>query len=134
MIGSAKAKTGFFTGKLFLIFILILIFLVSLAFWRNWVRLKQAQEALSEKEKTLAELKKEDELAKKRLEEMSSNEYIEKQLRDNLMMQKAGEVVVVLPDEDTLRSLAPVIPQTEDKSDFKPNWRLWLEKFKFVGR
>jgi len=52
------------------------------------VRLKQAQEALSEKEKTLVELRKENELAKKRLEEMSTNEYIEKQLRDNLMDAK----------------------------------------------
>jgi len=131
MTDSAKAKTGFSIRKLLLIFVLILVFLVFLAFWRNLVRLKQAQEALSEKEKTLVELRKENELAKKRLEEMSTNEYIEKQLRDNLMMQKEGEVIVVLPDEATLRSLAPVIPQPEDEPGFKPNWRLWLEKFKF---
>jgi hypothetical protein len=41
---------------------------------------------------------------------------------------KEGEVIVVLPDEDILRKLAPLLP-TEENTLPEPNWKKWEKLF-----
>lgn len=86
---------------------------------------------MEERQKYLDELRKENESIKNRLNEITSDRYIEKQLRDNLSMSKEGEIVVVLPEKETLMDL---VPRKETKSSVEksfPNWRKWLSYFNF---
>lgn len=107
-----------------------LTLLVILAFWSNFLRLKEAERKIEEKRKYLEDLEKENKSIEKRLKEITSGDYIEKQLRDNLAMAKKGEIVVILPDEETLRSLVPKIDYEKNDSSSLPNFRKWLIFFK----
>lgn len=61
----------------------------------------------------------------RRESEVNSPEFIEREARNRLGMARVGEVVVVLPPEDYLRSL--VGPLDEERIAEKPNWQKWLE-------
>ncbi len=88
--------------------------------------------------KTRAEIQKEREKVEKMKEvnagleqaiaEAQSTSFIEKQVRDKLGLAKAGESIVILPDENTLRKLAP---QTLDEENLlpDPNWKKWEKLF-----
>lgn len=117
--------------KLLLFGFLFLTILTVGAFFNNFSRLKKAEEKIEEKKRRIEELRKENESIKNRLKEITSEAYIEKQLRDNLAMAKKGEVVVVLPDEDTIRSLVPKIDFGGDEAVSLTNWRKWLLFFNF---
>jgi len=99
---------------------------VSLA--RNVSRILKAKDRIKEAEERVEKLKVQNEDLKKRLETAGSGEYLEKQLRDNLGLAKEGETIVVLPDEDTLRALAPRAEQEQETLP-DPNWRKWLKLF-----
>ncbi len=64
----------------------------------------------------------------KQIAEAQSSAFIEKQVRDKLGLAKAGESVVILPDEDTLRKLAPQT-SSEDNTLPDPNWKKWEKLF-----
>ncbi len=111
--------------------VLILVLVVSLkSFWDNFSRFKKASSRLEEKERSVESLRKENESIKKRIEELNSDLYIERQLRDNLVMAKEGEVVVILPDDEELEKLVPDF-QLEKIQKEKPVWRKWLDVFNF---
>lgn len=65
---------------------------------------------------------------KKKLETASSEAFIEEVARDKLGLAKTGETVVVLPDEEFLKTLAPSLEAEESEPEM-PNWRKWVEKF-----
>ncbi len=54
--------------------------------------------------------------------------FIEKEVRDKLGLGKTGEAIVVLPDADTLRKLAPQMPTEVDTLPY-PNWKKWEKLF-----
>jgi len=64
----------------------------------------------------------------KKIEELGSEVYIESQIRNNLGLVKEGEIVVVLPDPELLRKLAPVY-EKEEKESPVVNWKKWLNLF-----
>jgi len=112
-------------SKYIFIFLLIM-FALSLA--RNISKGRQIKTKVAEKEAGVNKLKTENEDLQKKIEEMKSPEYIEKQIRDNLGLSREGEIVVVLPDEDILRALAPK-DTFEEETLPQPNWRQWLNLF-----
>jgi cell division protein FtsB len=109
-----------------LLIFVVLILCLSLA--RNLSRISTAERRITEKQQELNKLKKETEDARKRLEEVSSDMYVEKQLRDTLGLTKEGETVVILPDKEILRSLAPKLEDEEDVLP-DPNWKRWTKLF-----
>ena len=67
---------------------------------------------------------------KKKIEELKSQneKFIEKQLRDRLGLAKAGEIILVLPDAETLKKLAPKVgEEVETLPD--PPWKKWVDLF-----
>jgi cell division protein FtsB len=80
-----------------------------------------------EKEK-IEKLKKENEELQKNVEIARSEEFIEKQLRDKLGLAKEGEIIVILPDSETVKKFAPKIDEEEEILP-EPNWRKWLKLF-----
>ena len=57
-------------------------------------RVRKAEKLISERQNNLEKLENEQVELKVRLEEVQSEEYIEKQIRDNLNLAKEGEIVV----------------------------------------
>ena len=113
----------------YLLLLLCVVFALSLA--RNISRIKSAQTRVERMKERVEKLQKEREDLEVKVEEAKKQEYIEKQLRDKLGLSKEGETIVVLPDEDTLRNLAPPIPEEEETLP-DPNWKKWLKVFDIV--
>jgi cell division protein FtsB len=105
---------------------LVILFVISLI--RNFSKIGGAKKRIEAAEERVERLKEENEEAKKRLAEVKGEEYIEKQLRDKLGLAKEGEIVIVLPDEETLRKIAPSLPEEEDVLP-DPTWKKWLKLF-----
>ena len=99
-----------------------LIFLLGLVFagrtsYRIW-RLVQARRIVIETRLRTQEAYRENELLTKRLTEVSSDAFVEREARDKLGMGKPGEVIVILPQTTSSYLLTP-------NSKIIPNWRLW---------
>jgi len=110
--------------------ILVIFVLIVLAFslTKNISRNIQAQKRVEEEKIKIEELKIENDNLMKEIDKVSSEVYIEKQLRDKLGLVKKGEYIVVLPDEETLRKLAPKIRKEEDILPL-PNYKKWINLF-----
>ncbi len=105
-------------NRLIILFICIvsLFFIVSLS--RSIYSLWQKGNAVDERVELRESLKAETEELRKQLGETESAEFVEKQARDKLNLQRPGEVVVVLPEFDAYRPL----PTPEAQSS---NWQKW---------
>ena len=121
---SVKAKL-----KGYLRYVLLFIsVLFVLSFARNIARINRATSKIEEAQEGVEKLKQENRKLKERLESVKTQEYREKQLRDKLGLAKEGEIVVVLPDEEILRKLAPSYEEEEETLP-DPNWKKWLKLF-----
>lgn len=109
-------------------FLILLSFLLIISLARNIIRINRAGKKIDEAQVRVEELKKENEELKGKIESLKSEEYKEKQLRDKLGLAKEGEIVVVLPDEEVLRKLAPKRVIEEDVLP-APNWKRWYKLF-----
>jgi cell division protein FtsB len=111
---------------LFLAIFLIIIFSVSLI--RNISKIFDAKRRIKEEGEKVKALEVENEEIRRKIENVKSQEYLEKQMRDKLGLAKEGEIVVVLPDEETLRKLVP--KETEERQTLpNPTWKKWLKLF-----
>ncbi|TEU01888.1 hypothetical protein E3I18_02005 [Candidatus Woesebacteria bacterium] len=119
-----KEKLGVYSNYL-LIFIFLLM-LVSLI--RNVLRVVESNKRIGKAQDQVEKLKKENEELEEKLAVTRSEGYIEKQLRDKLGLAKEGEIVIVLPDEKILETLAPSLEEEEETLP-DPNWKKWLKIF-----
>lgn len=102
--------------------------LLIASIFRNITTIQKAKIEVQKKEAELQKLESKSIELKKQEETIGSDFYKEVQLRDKLGYGKEGEIVVVLPDEATLRKLAPELPAEEIESE-EANWRKWLNLF-----
>jgi cell division protein FtsB len=110
-----------------IVFIAIsLLMLVSLV--RNIVKVKEAKDRLKEKEGYIEKIRKENEELSQRVDTFKSEEFIEKQLRDKLGLAKEGEIIIILPDKETITKFAPN-DEKEEEILPDPNWKKWLNLF-----
>lgn len=115
-------------GKLKGYLMLLLAAFLVLSIIRNIGKIVQIRsEVARERAKTEKQKRENDELAKK-VAETQGPEFVEKEVRDKLGLVKPGETIVVLPDTETLRNLAPKPPVDEDALP-DPNWKKWLKLF-----
>ena len=124
LVESAKVK---FKSSLKYVFIFLFIFL-SLSLIRNIIKISQAGKRIEEESRKVSKLEEENTELKKKIGEVSSEDYIEKELRDKLGLTKEGETIMVLPDESVIKSLAPK-PEKEEETLPDPNWKRWLKLF-----
>lgn len=105
----------------------LMVFL-SISLLRGTIKIFEAKERVKrEKEKT-EKLAVEQEVLKEKLSFVQSPEYIEKNLRDKLGYSKEGEIILVLPDAETLKKLAPELPEEENVLP-DPPWKKWAHLF-----
>ena len=117
-------KINKYLSLVFIVFIVLL----SFSFVGNARKIKRANNLLEEKKEKLNKLREENSKLLQRLERVDSEAYIEEQLRDKLGFVKEGETVVILPEDEILRSLAPKRTFEEEVLP-DPNWKRWLKLF-----
>lgn len=103
---------------------LILIFNLS----RQIYRLSTSDDRINQAEEKLNKLKLENWKLLEEKNRRQTNEYLESQIRDKLLMSKQGETVVVIPKE----SLPKIATETGEATvqASLPVWKLWLEVFR----
>jgi cell division protein FtsB len=128
MIMPKKAVDSKFKYKLVSWIFLVLALLFGFSILKNILRINRVNEEIANKETDVERLKVKNSELQKKIEELGSEVYIESQIRNNLGLVKEGEVVVVLPDPEVLRKLAPV-HEIEEKELPQANWKKWLNLF-----
>lgn len=110
------------------IVIVFVIVLLSLSLIGNIVRILGANQKLTEAKNKILAAEKEQKDLERKVAEAKSPEFIEREARDKLGLAKEGETVIVLPDAQTLKLLAP----THEKDETflpDPNWKKWMKLF-----
>ncbi len=108
--------------------IAIIAVLLSVSLVRNITNTKESLKRIDRKAKEAAELERKNDELRKTLEMVQGGEFIEKQIRDQLGLAKEGEIVLVLPEDDVLKSLVPKLPEEEEELP-DPIWRRWVQLF-----
>lgn len=85
----------------------------------------KSSERLSQEADNLAQLQAQNKQLKEKLSQIQSDEFIEEQARNKLGLAKAGETVVIIPEE----RLKEVLGTTESAQIRLPNWLGWWRLF-----
>lgn len=123
-----KGKIDVIKNKIGFYFLIFLIFIFTSSLIQSIKRANSIKLEVERKNESLENLKKEQERLKKELLRVQSEEYIERQLRDNLGLSKEGEITVVLPDPDIVKKFAPNL-ETPEEALPDPNWKRWMKLF-----
>src|SRR5438132_1694781 len=87
--------------------ILLFTVLLSISLLKSINNIASGNQKIQDAQNKLKELKKQNEELKTKVEGVQTQDFIEKQARDKLGLAKPGETVVVLPDPEILKKLAP---------------------------
>ncbi len=122
-----KQKGGFwriFSSKVFLFLIIFIFAGMAKATFDKYVSWRQANSALTEVEEKIQSEQQKSKDLKKEIDEIRSEEYIERVTKERLNLVKPGEkVIYVLPE--------PPAEQEESNEEIKTNEGLW-EKIKGI--
>ena len=114
--------------KLSSVLIIMLFIGLTLSLYRSITRMDSADQGIEEAQERVNKLKEENRELEDKLKEVRNIENIEKQLRDKLGLAKEGEIVIVLPEDEVLRKLAPKIEEEVEVLP-DPNWKKWMKLF-----
>lgn len=109
-------------------FYLLLILLMVTSLVRNVLRARGASGRIEEARLRVEKLERENGDLVTRLDTVQGDEFREKQIREGLGLAKEDEIVMVLPEPEILRSLAPRTFE-EEATLADPNWKKWLNLF-----
>ena len=123
---SEKAKI--WTQKLVSYGLWLMVIILAFSVFQNAKKAADTKNQIQREREKVAKMKVQNEELEKRVSEAQSLSYIEKQVRDRLGLVKAGESIVILPDESVLRSLAPNVDHEKNTLP-DPNWKKWEKLF-----
>lgn len=118
-------KTG---SKIIVFAIWGLIATLSLTLVKNVVRTNQIHKQIQGERAKLAKIQADNDKLAAEVVQTQSADFVEKEMRNKLGLGKTGEAIVVLPDIEMLRKLAPQISVEVDVLP-DPNWKKWLKLF-----
>lgn len=110
----------------YIVWMLVIFLIISTV--GNLKKVERIKEEIEREKVRIAKIEAENRELEEAIALAKSSEFIEEEIRNKLGLVKSGEVVVVLPDEETLRKLAPEIREEEDILP-DPNWKKWLKLF-----
>ena len=117
----------FFSSKLFTVLAIVIIFLVGLAFYRDYVKQQDLNQELSKLDIDIAELAgKKIDLARL-VDILESSNYIEKEARLRLGLKKIGEKVISVPAN--ARPAGKVLGEAVELKDKRLNTLQWFDFF-----
>lgn len=128
MIDKIKKLFGVKFNRLISLGIWILIVLLVFSVIRNLGKVGGVKREIQAEKDKVAKLKTENSTLMAKIQESQTQFFIEKEMRDKLGLAKEGEAVVVLPDAETLKGLAPVIEASEENLP-DPIWKKWINLF-----
>ena len=106
----------------------ILIALLGIALVSDIQRVNQIKAQVQAEKAKVAGIQAQNNKLMTELTQTQNPDFIEKEIRNQLGLGKTGEAVVVLPDDDTLRKLAPQVPVEADTLP-PPDWKKWEKLF-----
>jgi len=109
------------------IFIVFAILMIS-SILRNIGRVVAIRGEVAKEKSKLEKIQNENDRITEEIKKAQSPEFIEKQVRDKLGLAKEGEVLVVLPDADEVKKLAPRLDSEENYLP-DPIWKKWWKLF-----
>lgn len=124
----SKLLKRLFENRLFrFIFVIIgLVVIVNLIV--SSIILWKKKDIVTERKEILKEFEKENAELQKKLEDVQSESFIEREAREKLGMAKEGEVVVLM--ENSVSKEEGSLNKEEKDISVMPNWKKWLELFK----
>jgi cell division protein FtsB len=114
------------------IFSIIAVFLgayLTIALSRDLLGLLSARERIAEEQEEVSRLEEEQQELASELEYVVSEEFVEEEAREKLLMRKPGEVVILLPEEEGEQ--VDKVDQVEEVDKELANWERWAELFGF---
>ena len=109
-----------------MLWVLFVLFIISIG--RTIAIIHSINQRIDDDANEAVKLEEKNEALKKQLEDVDTEFYLEKQIRDKLGYSKEGEVVLILPPDEVLLQLVPKSPEKEDVS-IEPNWQKWAKLF-----
>lgn len=108
----------------------VIIFLILISsMFKSVKRIKEGDLIIEKTKIRLEKINQENQKLTEQLQMTESEGFVEKQMRNKLGLAKEGEIVIVLPEPEIVRKLAPTLPQDEEVK-LKPNWQKWLDLFR----
>ncbi len=106
----------------------LMIVILGFSVIQNIGKFLQIKSDIRSEQAKIAKIQEQNQTLEKQLASSQDLSFVEKQVRDKLGLAKPDEAIVVLPDEDTLRKLAPQ-NSSENNSLPDPNWKRWEKLF-----
>lgn len=110
----------------YVLFGFIILILISIT--KNIGKVFAIRAEVAKQKAKVAKIEAENLRIQMEISKAQSPEFIERQVRDKLGLVKEGETVVVLPEIEEVKKLAPKLDLEEDYLP-DPNWRKWLKLF-----
>ena len=104
------------------------ILILALSIVRNIGKVKRIKEEIKAEKARISKIEAENDALTKQVALTQNPQFVEKEIRNKLGLVKTGEVVVVLPDPETVKRLAPS-PKVVEDSLPQPTWLKWLNLF-----
>lgn len=105
-----------------------LVILLVISVLRNIERTTRIKNQIESEKAKLTKIQTDNNKLAEELAQTQTSNFIEKEVRNKLGLGKEGEAIVVLPDTETLKKLAPQIPTYSDTLP-DPNWVKWKKLF-----
>ncbi len=115
-------------SKVFSYAILVLVALMVFSMVRNIGRVLSIRKEVEKERLKIEKIEKENERIQADITKAQGTEFVEKQVRDKLGLVKEGEIIIVLPEEEIVKKLAPKVIFEDDYLP-DPNWKRWLKLF-----
>lgn len=106
----------------------LVILLLSLSVARNLIKMADIRREIVKEKEKVTKMEKINKDLEKQIAGTQGVDFIEKQVRNKLGLVKSGEAMVILPDPEIVKRLAPV---TDDLNESlpDPNWKKWEKLF-----
>lgn len=115
-------------SKLVNYLILGMLLILTITLVKNVVRTNQIRAQIEGEKSKIAKIQEENNKIASEIAKTQSADFIEKEMRDKLGLGMTGEAMVVLPDAEMLKKLAPEITVEVDNLP-DPNWKKWVHLF-----
>ena len=115
----------FFSSKLVLLVLVILVIFVGYSLFKEKQDQQETVKNIKSLEQEIADLENQSLELAEMIKYLRSEEFVEREARQKLNLQKPGEKVVIVPEEENLMA---GVGGDEDMRE-RRNWELWLNYF-----
>ena len=114
--------------KILIYFAWVLVLMLIVSTVKNINRVISIRKQVALEKAKVEKMQSENEKLQAQIIESQTQEFIDKQIRNRLGLMKDGETVVILPEEEIIRSMAPEMEANEEIF-LDPNWMEWMKLF-----